>query len=218
MKTELFTVNPLEENTYVVSDESGEAVIIDCGCFAESEWRQIRDYIEQNGLHVSHLLNTHLHFDHTLGNRFALRDYGLRTEASAADAYLYEGMWKQMALMMGERLANHFDVAFSKEMGPALQDGDRVTFGQTVLEVIATPGHTPGGLCFYNREAGVLFSGDSLFMGSIGRTDLEGGNYASLVSSLSERIMTLPPTTVVYTGHGPATTIEHELNFNPYLT
>lgn len=217
MKIQQFTVGPIEENAYIVSDESGEAVIIDCGCFAESEWGQMKHYIENNHLHVAHLLNTHLHFDHTLGNRFALRDYGLKTEASPADYYLYENMHEQMALFLGERITNKFDLTFAKELGTSLYDGGQISFGNTTLEIIATPGHTPGGVCFYNKEEGILFSGDSLFMGSVGRTDLEGGNYADLIKSLMNRILTLPPSTVVYTGHGPSTTIEHELNNNPYL-
>lgn len=217
MKIQLFTVNPIEENAYIVSDEGGEAAIIDCGCFSESEWARMKQYVEENCLHVTHLLNTHLHFDHTLGNRFVLRDYGLKTEASPADYYLYEGMHEQMALFLGERITNKFDLSFAKELGTPLHDGGIITLGNTTLDIIATPGHTPGGVCFYNENEGVLFSGDSLFMGSVGRTDLQGGDYAALVKSLMNRILTLPPQTVVYTGHGPSTTIEHELNNNPYL-
>ncbi len=217
MKIQQFTLGPIEENSYIVSDESGEAVIIDCGCFAESEWGKMKLYIEENGLKITHLLNTHLHFDHTLGNRFVLRDYGLKAEASPADNYLYEGMHEQMALFLGERITNKFDITFANEKCIPLYDGGQVIFGNTILEVIATPGHTPGGICFYNKEKGVLFSGDSLFMGSVGRTDLQGGDYAALIKSLMNRILTLPPSTVVYTGHGPSTTIEHELNYNPYL-
>lgn len=217
MKIQQYTLGPIEENSFIVSDESGEAVIIDCGCFAESEWRQMKKYIEENGLKVVHLLNTHLHFDHTLGNRFALRDYGLKAEASPADYYLYEGMHEHMALFIGEHITNKFDLSFTNALGTPLYDGGQVTFGHTTLDIIATPGHTPGGLCFYQKEEGVLFSGDSLFMGSIGSTDLQGGDDATLVKGLTKRILTLPPSTVVYTGHGPSTTIEHELNYNPYL-
>lgn len=212
-----YTVGPIEENSYIVSDESKEAVIIDCGCFAESEWREMKQYIDENGLKVKHLLNTHLHFDHTLGNRFVLRDLHLKAEASTDDAYLYERMHQQMALFLGERLTSRFDIAFAADGFTPLKDGDTVTFGNTTLQVIATPGHTPGGLCFYCQQEGILFSGDSLFQGSVGRTDLEGGNYQDLIKSLMQRILTLPPETKVYSGHGPVTTIEHELNYNPYL-
>lgn len=217
MKIQQFTVGPIEENTYVISDDSHEAAIIDCGCFSESEWHSIKTYIDTNELKVTHLLNTHLHFDHTLGNSFALRDFRLRAEASAADNYLYEGMFEQMAGLLGERFACKFDLSFAQTPYKLLADGDKIHFGNTTLEVIATPGHTPGGLCFYDKVDGILFSGDSLFQGSIGRTDLKGGNFQSLIRSLTQRILTLPPDTVVYSGHGPATTIEHEMNYNPYL-
>lgn len=217
MIIQTYTVGPIEENTYIVSDETGEAVLIDCGCFAESEWRPMKQYIEDKGLQVKHLLCTHLHFDHTLGNRFVLRDLGLRAEASAADTYLYDDMKGQMALFLGERLTSRFDLDFATRGFTSLYNGDEIKFGHTTFEVIATPGHTPGGLCFYCKDEGILFSGDSLFQGSVGRTDLKGGNYADMIKGLTHRIITLPPETQVYTGHGPSTTIEHELNYNPYL-
>ena len=122
MKIQQFTLGPIEENSYIVSDESGEAVIIDCGCFAESEWGKMKQYIEENSLKITHLLNTHLHFDHTLGNRFVLRDYGLKAEASPADNYLYEGMHEQMALFLGERITNKFDITFTNEKCIPLYD------------------------------------------------------------------------------------------------
>ena len=217
MKIKQLTLGPIEENTYVVSDTNGEAVIIDCGCWNEREWKIVQDYIQTNQLLVTRLLNTHLHFDHALGHRFVLRDYGLKAEAAAADFFLYEGMKEQLERLLGPHFAYKMDLSFTHAIGTPLEDGQQISIGSSVLQVIATPGHTPGGLCFYNKEDATLISGDTLFQGSIGRTDLEGGNYPTLVKSITERLLTLPPNTIVYPGHGPSTTIEHELNYNPYL-
>lgn len=212
-----FNVGPIEENTYVVSDESKEAAIIDCGCFQENEWAYIKAYIHDNGLTPTHLLNTHLHFDHCLGNRFAVDDFQLVAEASIEDYDLYSGLREQIAMFMGTAFAQSIDMRFTSQLAKPLKEGDDITLGSHRLSVIATPGHTPGGICFYCQEENVLFSGDTLFKGSIGRTDLPGGNYPALIRSLTDKISTLPPATVVYSGHGPSTTIKYELDFNPYL-
>lgn len=212
-----FIIPPIDENTYVVSDETKEAAIIDCGCFNEHEWDAIKTYINDNGLTPTRLLNTHLHFDHCLGNRFAVRDYQLKAEACIADYDMYSDLQDQTALFLGTAFARQIDTRFTAQMAPPLKDGDIVQVGTHSFTVIATPGHTPGGICFYCEAEKVLFSGDTLFMGSIGRTDLPGGSYPALIRSLTERLITLPPDTVVHCGHGPATTIRHESEFNPYL-
>jgi len=217
LQIKLFTVNPIQENTYVVSDETKEAVIIDCGCFTEREWKTVKDYIEDQHLRPVHLLNTHLHFDHCLGNRFAVRDYHLLAEAAMADYDLYSGMQAQAAMFMGNYYASHIDTDFTAQLAPALKEGDTIRFGSHTLTVIATPGHTPGGICFYCQAENVLFSGDSLFSGSIGRTDLPGGSFRDLITSISSKLLILSPSTTVYSGHGPATTIDDEIKCNPYL-
>ena len=193
LQIKLFTVNPIQENTYVVSDETKEAVIIDCGCFTEREWKTVKDYIEDQHLRPVHLLNTHLHFDHCLGNRFAVRDYHLLAEAAMADYDLYSGMQAQAAMFMGNDYASHIDTDFTAQLAPALKEGDAIHFGSHTLTVIATPGHTPGGICFYCQAENVLFSGDSLFSGSIGRTDLPGGSFRDLITSISSKLLSLQP-------------------------
>lgn len=208
-----FVVNPLEEQCYVVSDKTKEAVIIDCGCSAESEWNEIKSYINKNELFVKHLLNTHLHFDHVWGTAYAYRDYGLRPEANYEDLQIYEQMDKQTESVIGIAIPH----PPMPPLGTSLLDGSKILFGETTLNVISTPGHTLGGICFYDAYDRILFSGDTLFCGSCGRTDLEGGNTEAMLQSLSV-LASLPEETVVYCGHGPSTTIGHERRYNPYLS
>ena len=200
MKIKTFEVNPLCENCYVVSDDTKEAVIIDCGCSDEHEWEDIKKYISSEGLEVKHLLNTHLHFDHVWGNTFVHRDLGLRPEANYEDLHIYE----------------HIPHPPLPPLGTSLLDGSEITFGNTTLKVLTTPGHSRGCICFYSEKDDVLFSGDTLFCGSCGRTDLEGGNYHDIMLSL-QKLATLPDQTKVFCGHGPSTTIEREKRYNLYL-
>ena len=213
LKVKKFTVNPVQENCYVVSHETKEAVIIDCGCFDEFEWDDIENYIKNNGLKPMHLLNTHLHFDHSLGNHFAYKAFGLKPEASIKDSSTYENMRNQLRMFLGTDELYHEQPAIGRD----LKQNDKVEFGKTVFDVIETPGHTPGGICFYCKEEGMLWAGDTLFRGSIGRTDLPGGNYRELVYGIAEKLLTLPEDTQVYCGHGPSTSIGFEKDNNPYL-
>ena len=207
-----FEVNPLAENCYVVSDDTKEAVIIDCGCSAESEWADIKKYIASNDLQVKHLLNTHLHFDHVWGTALVYRDLGLRPEANYEDLQLYENMDEQIRSVVGMRLPH----PPMPPLGTSLLDGSEVTFGHTTLKVLATPGHSRGSICFYSEAEGVLFSGDTLFCGSCGRTDLAGGNYSDIITSMHS-LSTLPDHIQVFCGHGPSTTIGREKLYNPYM-
>lgn len=207
-----FEVNPLAENCYVASDDTKEAVIIDCGCSAESEWADIKKYIASNDLQVKHLLNTHLHFDHVWGTALVYRDLGLRPEANYEDLQLYENMDEQIRSVVGMRLPH----PPMPPLGTSLLDGSEVTFGHTTLRVMSTPGHSRGSICFYSEADGVLFSGDTLFCGSCGRTDLDGGSYHDLMQSLV-KLSILPDETKVLCGHGPSTTIGREKLYNPYM-
>lgn len=207
-----FVVNMLEENCYIVSDDTKQAVIIDDGAWIRGEHDTIDDYIHREGLTLTHVLNTHAHFDHSMGNAHLYATYGLKPEISSGDAELYTNLSLQVQSMLGRKLK--VNVA---PLGHALKEGDIVEFGNHALRVIETPGHTPGGLCFYCKSEGVLFSGDSLFEQSIGRTDFPGGNAFDLINSLQNKVMTLPDNTVVYPGHGNSTTIERERRYNPYL-
>lgn len=207
-----FTCNVLAENCYVVSDESHEAVIIDCGVMYQEEGIAITQYIRDNGLHPLHLLCTHGHFDHCMGNGLIYREFGLKPEAHTGDQFLMETMQQQTTDILG--------VALPMEVPPVgryLTDKDTITFGSHTLRILHTPGHTPGGVTYYCKEEGIAFSGDTLFRMSIGRTDFDGGSYEQIVHSLREVLAVLPPDTKVYPGHGPETTIADEIRYNPYM-
>ena len=212
MKIKQIQNNPFQENTYVVWDEASmEAAIVDCGALFPEEEAKIEAFVSDNNLKVKYILNTHLHLDHCFGNAWAAERYGILPMAHKDDETLLARMGEQ-ARMFGLP----FEVKTEK-LGGYLNDNDVLMLGENRIEVIHTPGHSRGGLCFYIPSAGWLISGDSLFEGSIGRTDLEGGSYATLIKSITERLMTLPEETVVYPGHGPYTTIGDEKRMNPFL-
>ena len=212
MKIKQIQNNPFQENTYVVWDEATmEAAIVDCGALFPQEEERIEAFVNDNNLKVKHILNTHLHLDHCFGNAWAAERYGILPMAHKDDETLLARMGEQ-ARMFGLP----FEVKTEK-LGGYLKDDYVLMLGENEIKVIHTPGHSRGGLCFYIPSAGWLISGDSLFEGSIGRTDLEGGSYATLIKSITERLMTLPEETVVYPGHGPYTTIGDEKRMNPFL-
>lgn len=209
----IFQVNPLQENCYVVSDETQEAVIIDCGALYDTERAAIVNYLKSHSLKPVHLLCTHGHFDHAFGNDTIYAEYGLKPEIHANDADMIADLAKQCDEMgMGIGFKNP-----SPPIGRLLADGDLITFGNHQLQVIHTPGHSKGGACFYCKEENKVFTGDTLFKMSVGRTDLPGGSWEQLMDSLATRIAVLPQETTVYPGHGPTTTIQEEMRFNPYL-
>jgi len=212
LQLQRFVVNMVEENTYVVWDASGEAVIVDPGMLYPEEQRAVADFIKEKGLSIKHILLTHGHFDHVFGTQFLYEHFGVKPELHAADAELYAKPEEQLALFLHRKLA-----ANVAPLGPALADGQEIRFGGHALRVIATPGHTPGGVCFYCESEGLLLSGDSLFRGAIGRCDLPGGNELSLVESLKARVLTLPDETLVCPGHGGTTHVGDERQTNFYL-
>lgn len=207
-----FPVNMVEENTYVVFDESREAVIIDCGALFKDEQEEIGTFISDNGLRVVRLLNTHGHFDHVFGCQWASETYNVLPELHTKEKQLYLSAAEDMVRFLRRRLA--LDLP---PIGRCLNDGDIVNFGNHHFEIIFTPGHTPGGISLYCSAEKVLFSGDSLFRGSIGRCDLPGGDLDTLIDSIKSRLLTLPDDTIVYPGHGSSTTIGFERMQNPYL-
>ena len=207
-----FTCNMLAENCYVVSDDTNEAVIIDCGVMYEDEGTAIIQYIRDNDLNPLHLLCTHGHFDHCMGNGVIYKEFHLKPEVHLKDQYLMENMAQQTADILG--------VALPMEVPPVgkyLSDSDVITFGNHTLRILHTPGHTLGGVTYYCKEEGIAFSGDTLFRMSIGRTDFEGGSYEEIVHSLQDVLAKLPADTKVYPGHGPETTIADEIRYNPYM-
>ena len=173
----------------------------------------IADYISAEGLTPVHLLCTHFHFDHVLGLHFAADAYGLQPEGSALDEKIYNATPNLLQYFLGPN-----DIEYKQlPLGQHLEHNNQIRFGNHMLQVIHTPGHSPGCLCFYCKEEDTLWSGDTLFRGSVGRTDLPGGNYKQLVDNIRTYLMTLPESTKVYAGHGPATTIGYEKAYNPYF-
>ena len=212
MKVKTFQFNPIGENTYVIYDDTNECAIIDPGCFFPDEKTHLLDFILDNDLIVKHVLNTHLHFDHVFGLNFVEEQFHMKTEASKEDEFLLEQMSTQLRMFgFGEYESK------TPEIGKYLKENDVITFGKQRLIVLHVPGHSPGSLVFYNQDAGCLFVGDVLFRESIGRTDLAGGSQTQLVKGIKEKLLTLPYDTVVYSGHGPMTTIGDEVRYNPYL-
>ena len=210
-KVQRFECNMLQENCYVVSDETRECVIIDCGAFYPEEKKEILEYIRDNNLTPKHLLATHGHLDHNFGNQFILDEFGLKVEIHRDDedfiTHSEEQAEKFFGLMSFGRLP---------EVGRLLTGSDTIHFGKHRFSIIETPGHSRGGVFFYCKEENVCFSGDSLFRGSIGRTDLNGGSMFMLIQSLRS-ISQLPDDTIVLPGHGPQTTIGTEVATNPFL-
>lgn len=213
MKIQSFEFNLFGVNTYVVWDESTkDAAIIDPGMASSDEQRTLIDFIEMHQLSVRHLINTHLHIDHTLGNDLIAQRYNTLTEAHSADAPLGQARAAQ-AQMFHLRIPTPSPL----QIGIELNDGDKINIGKEYLQVISVPGHSPGSIALYCPQSGFVITGDALFQGSIGRTDLPGGNHAQLISSISNRLLTLPENTIVYPGHGAPTSIGHELRYNPFI-
>lgn len=200
-----FEVNPLEVNCYVVSDDTGEAVIIDPGMFAQSEWLEVAEYVKEKGLKVKHCLLTHMHFDHAMGCHFVDGQWELKPEGHADDVTLYKRMKEQTVMFFGMSL----NIPPQPVVGTCHNEGAKIRFGSHEIEVLHTPGHSKGSVCYYIKNERTLLSGDTLFAGSMGRTDLEGGDNAEMMQSLL-RLSELPEDTKVYPGHGPATNIENE--------
>ncbi len=211
MTVHSFEFNPFAENTILAFDETGEAALFDPGCWDDREWRALVGFVEKNGLTVRRLINTHCHLDHVFGNRWAAEKWGLPLEIHRLEIPVlarFEDSCRKFGVPV---------VASQPEPGGFIGDGDLVTFGKTTLRAILAPGHSPGSLCFFEEKEATLIGGDVLFFESIGRTDLPGGNHETLLKSIRERLFALPPETVVYPGHGPTTTIRHEMENNPFL-
>ena len=206
-----FEVNPLQENCYVVSDETKECVIIDCGALTESERNAIIDYIKEEELTPVHNLGTHGHLDHHFGDAALLAAFNLQPEVAEGDAVFMNNPKQAAAQMLRMELNNDLPAGELK-----LAENQTISFGSHTFKVMRTPGHSGGSVCFYCAEENVLFTGDTLFKGSIGRTDFPGGNMFQIISSLRE-LTQLPDETVVYPGHGPQTSIGFELAHNPYM-
>ena len=206
-----FVCNDIQENCYIVSDETKKAAIIDCGAQYEAERKAIRQYIEQQELQPEHLLVTHGHIDHNIGNAWVYKTYGLKPEVHSDDQKLMECLDMQAQAIMNTSLNEPMP-----PVGRYLTKDDTITIGNHIFSLLETPGHTPGGVFYYCEQEHLAFSGDTLFKGSIGRTDFEGGSMFMLIQSL-RMISQLPDNTVILPGHGPQTTMGEEVAHNPYL-
>lgn len=205
-----FTFNPFEENTYLIHDDLGTAALIDPGCHTAGERRELEDYVASNGLKTVNLLNTHCHIDHVLGNAWAKKRFGiplwihpkevpvLKSVEVYAPNYGFQGFEASEA--------DHF-----------LEEGQEFVVGEEKLKVLFVPGHAPGHVVFYHESSGQCIAGDTLFRGSIGRTDLPGGNHGQLLEKIKSQLFTLPPETIIFPGHGPETNIGFEKVYNPFV-
>lgn len=199
-------------NTYVVYDpEHKECAIIDPGMSRTEEYEALEKFIDREGLKVTHLINTHLHIDHAISDNWVKEKYGVSIEAHADDAPLgkYIAQQAQGFGIPGEYVAIDIELK--------LKEGDVIKIGEGELKVLHVPGHSPGSICLYDKEDGFVIVGDTLFEGSIGRSDLPGGNHRQLVDAIKNKLLTLPRDTAVYSGHGNPTTIGREWDTNPYL-
>lgn len=205
-----FTFNPVQENTYVLHNEKKECCIIDPGCYFSEERDKLKTDIEKAGLKPVLLLNTHCHLDHIFGNKFVHDTWGL-------DLHIHEK--EKPVLDNGPASALHWQLPFENYTGPLIyiKEGENIKLGDDELEVFFTPGHSPGSVSFYHEAGGFVIGGDVLFSESIGRTDLPGGDYHTLINSIQTKFFTLPDDTKVYSGHGPLTTIGFEKMNNPFV-
>jgi glyoxylase-like metal-dependent hydrolase (beta-lactamase superfamily II) len=205
-----FENNPYQENTYILFDESGECAIIDPGMCTATEQNAVVNFIRDKQLKPVMLLNTHCHIDHVLGNKFVFDQYGLKPQFNEGESYVLAAV-PAYAPQIGIRyepspLPDHY-----------LPETGTIAFGNTELQLIFAPGHSPAHLCFYDADTNILVGGDVLFRGSIGRSDLPGGDYDLLIRNIRQKLFTLPADCVVYPGHGPETTIGFEKQYNPFF-
>lgn len=197
------------ENTYVVYDETKEAIVIDPGCYEQAEKDELTDFIEANELKVVKLINTHCHIDHVFGNVFIKKKYGVSLTIHKED----EATLKSVEVYAPAYGFQNFENTQAEEF---FEEGDQVKFGNSTLDVLFTPGHAPGHVVLVNQEQNICIGGDVLFDGSIGRTDLPGGDFDTLIKSIHEKVFSLNDDTVVYPGHGGTTTVGKEKVSNPF--
>jgi len=209
LQVQSFVFNPFEENTYVLYDETKECVIIDPGCYDGDEKKELLDYIQSNELQVKKLLNTHCHVDHVLGNDFVKQTFNVKLFIHELDVPVLKAV---------NVYAPSYGFYQYQETTPDefLAEGDKVEFGNQSLSVLFVPGHAPGHIALYSEKDKLVVSGDVLFYNSIGRTDLPGGNFETLMESIRKKLYILPDDVIVFPGHGPKTSIAFEKRSNPF--
>jgi len=210
LQIKTFTFNPFSENTYVLFDETKEATIFDPGCFEKKEKETLANFIQAEGLKVTQLVNTHCHIDHVLGNAFVKNTYKVPFLIHRNEVQVLKSV---------KVYAPNYGFAGYQEAEPDtfIDEKQKLTIGNQTLDILFVPGHAPGHLVFYHQPTGICIAGDTLFQGSIGRTDLPGGDHQTLLSSIKREMFNLPEETTVYPGHGPATSIGEEKENNPFV-
>jgi hydroxyacylglutathione hydrolase len=211
IQIETLVFNPFMENTYVLYEDSGECIIFDAGCYEENEKDELLKFIDDNNLKPVELINTHCHVDHVLGVSYLKEKYKIPFRIHELEKNILKATPSQGSF-------------FGLNPGPAaepdgfINEGDSISLGKSSLSAIHIPGHSPGSLVFYSQDDSFLLSGDVLFRGSIGRTDLPGGDHDKLLQSIHEKLLVLDPETMVYPGHGQHTSIGIEKDHNPFLS
>ncbi|MEN8120809.1 MAG: MBL fold metallo-hydrolase [Bacteroidota bacterium] len=211
IKIKTFIFNPFQENTYLLYDETNNAVIIDPGCYTNEEEDTLLSFIKENNISLKRILNTHSHIDHILGNKFISEQFQLPIESHQADEFLIKNA-KEQAVVFGMQMDK------PPLPGNYLDEGMQIRFGDSVLDIVHAPGHSPGSLVYYSKKEKFMIVGDVLFNQSIGRTDLPGGSYDILLNSITHKLFPLGDDMKVYSGHGPTTTISQERTSNPFLS
>ena len=212
MKIKTFTFNPFAENTYVVYDEENkDCIIIDPGCYDSNEEKMLFNFISSKKLIPKKLINTHCHIDHVFGNNFVMKSWNIK---------LFIHKKEEELLNQSENIAKSYGLKNYQPSPKAdnfIDENDNIKLGKEKFKIFFTPGHSPGHICLYNKKYNFLISGDVIFMNSIGRTDLPGGNHKTLIESINTKIINLPDETTIYCGHGPSTTLVNEKINNPFL-
>lgn len=208
IKIKSFVFNPFQENTYVVSEQNGKCMIVDPGMYDHAERQILKTYLEAEKLRPEILVNTHCHIDHVFGNEFISREYGLTPKIHTKESVVLQSV---------PAVASMYGVSYSPSPEPEFFEGDHLLLGEERFDILFVPGHAPGHVALYHAESGTVLAGDVLFRESIGRTDLPGGDMATLLESIRKELFTLPDDTTVYAGHMEPTTIGHEKRYNPFL-
>ena len=210
MQIKKLTFNPIQENMYIIYDDTKECIIIDPGCYFHQEKEELKSFIEENELKPVKLINTHCHLDHICGNKFVAETWKLKLEANKLDEYNL-----QRSIEAG--ILYNMPIEPSPPIEVYLKEGDEIRFGNSHLSILFTPGHSSGSISFYSQEHKFLIAGDVLFRMSIGRTDLPGGDFDILINTIKTKLFVLPKDVIVYSGHGEETTIGYEMKNNPFL-
>ncbi|MDB9881564.1 MBL fold metallo-hydrolase [Bacteroidia bacterium] len=204
------TYGPFAENTYLLSDDENNALVIDPGMYHAEENTRFFEYVNAQGLKLTRMILTHAHLDHVFGVNWINKTYGLTAEVHAEDKFIYDN-----AAIVATQYGLQMETLVPPIVG--LENGSLITFGDDQLLISLVPGHSPGSVCFYSKENNFIIGGDVIFQGSIGRTDLPGGSFDALINSIRTSVLSLPDDVVIYSGHGPITTIGQERVSNPFL-